>query len=162
MIPESMKDDVLIVPPPGQRMENGKVRRISSLGGQPWVINKFNDELHMKVAIHFMEWWYMKDTQLEFARRGGNPVNAAALNSDGFEDIQPWFKVLKYMLNEERARDFWHEPTYSEMLSFQQEAFTSYASGNSTDALATLDLIAAEQQKILYESGRTTTPPPSK
>ena len=162
MIPDNMKGDVLIVPPPGKRMEDGSVNRVTSLGGQPWVINKYNDDVHMKVAIQFMEWWYMKETQLEFARRAGNPVNAAALNSPGFEDIQPWFKVLKYMLNGERSRDFWHEPTYSEMLSFQQEAFTSYASGNTTDALETLNTVAAEQQRILYEAGRTTTPPPAK
>jgi multiple sugar transport system substrate-binding protein len=162
MIPDTLKGKVLIVPPPGYRMADGTVNRITSLGGQPWVINKFNDETHMQVAIQFMEWWYTKDTQLEFARRGGNPVNAEALNSPGFEDIQPWFKVLKYMLTEERARDFWHEPTYAEMLSFQQEEFTSFASGNSTDAMATLNSIAAEQQRILYEAGRTTTPPPAK
>jgi len=162
MIPDNMKDKVMIVPPPGKRMADGTVKRVTSLGGQPWVINKFNDDVHMKIAIQFMEWWYTKDTQLEFARRGGNPVNAAALNSPGFEDIQPWFKVLKYMLTEERARDFWHEPTYAEMLSFQQEEFTSFASGNSTDAMATLNSVAAEQQRILYEAGRTKTPPTAK
>jgi multiple sugar transport system substrate-binding protein len=161
MIPESMEGKVAIVPPPGRRLDNGEIRRIWSLGGQPWVINAFNDAAHMQVALDFMDWWYLEETQLEFARRGGNPALASVLNSPGFEDIQPWFRGFKYMLTGERSRDFWHEPTYAEMLSVQQAAFTGYATGEIDSAQEALDRAAREQQRILHEAGRTDTPPPA-
>jgi multiple sugar transport system substrate-binding protein len=161
MIPESMEGQVAIVPPPGRRLDNGDIRRIWSLGGQPWVINAFNDAAHMQVALDFIDWWYLEETQLEFARRGGNPALASVLNSPGFEDIQPWFRGFKYMLTGERSRDFWHEPTYAEMLAVQQAAFTGYATGEIDSAQEALDRAAREQQRILNEAGRTDTPPPA-
>ncbi|MBA7521836.1 hypothetical protein ES705_13947 [subsurface metagenome] len=124
------------------------------------MINKFNDEEHMRVAVDFLKWWYLPDTQLEFARRGGNPTDKATLNSPGFEDIQPWFRAYKYMLRTDRARDFWHEPKYSEMLAIQQEGWTSFASGLVKDAKNTLDWIACQQQKIMFEAGRSEIKPP--
>lgn len=161
MIPANLADKVLAVPGPGTKQADGTIKRVYSVGGQPWVLNKHNDKEHMEVAIHFMEWWYQKDTQLEFARRGGNPVTAEAINSEGFEDIKPWFKAYKYMLTEENARDFWHEPTYSEMLSYQQDKFTAFAAtgGTEADALAVLKDVARAQQKMLYEAGRTNVAP---
>ena len=159
MIPDAMEGMVEIVPPPGYRTADGELRRIWSLGGQPWVINAYNDPAHMQVALDFINWWYLPDTQLEFARRGGNPATADALNAPGFEDIQPWFRAFKYMLNSERARDFWHEPTYAEMLAVQQAAFTGFATGEYASAQEALDYAASEQQRILYEAGRTETPP---
>ena len=63
------------------------------------------------------------------------------------------------MLNSERARDFWHEPTYAEMLAVQQAAFTGFATGEYASAQEALDYAANEQQRILYEAGRTETPP---
>ncbi len=161
MIPESMEGKVTIVPPPGRRLPNGDIRRIWSLGGQPWVINAFNDPAHMQVALDFIDWWYLSETQLEFARRGGNPATADVLNSPGFEDIQPWFRAFKYMLTGERSRDFWHEPTYAEMLAVQQAAFTGYATGEVDSAQRALDYAACEQQRILHEAGRTDNPPPA-
>ncbi|MBA7575673.1 hypothetical protein ES708_17506 [subsurface metagenome] len=160
MLTPELKDKTLVVPPPGFEV-GGELKRVYSLGGQPWVVNAFNDEDHMLVAIDFLKWWYMTETQLEFARRGGDPVTKAAVESAGFEDIQPWFKVYKYMLTEERARDFWHEAKYAEMLALQQEAFTAYATGVVNDPEKVLDYVAYMQQKILYEAGRTETPPPS-
>jgi len=155
-----LRDETLIVPIPGF-IVNGKLKRVSSVGGQPWVVNKFNDKEHMQVAIDFLKWWYMTSTQLEFARRGGNPVTKAAIESPGFENIQPWFKAYKYSLTQENARDFWHEAKYSEMLSLQQAAFTAYATGQVKDTMKVLDYVAYYQQKILYEAGRTKTPPPA-
>lgn len=159
MMPEGGEDDVLIVPPPAFE-NNGEMTRIYSIGGQPWVLNAYNDAAHMQVALDFLEWWYLPETQLEFARRGGNPAVKSVLESDGFEDIQPWFRAYKYMLTEERARDFWHEPTYAEMLATQQEAFTAYATGQVDSAKRALDYAACEQQRILNEAGRSEIAPP--
>jgi multiple sugar transport system substrate-binding protein len=159
MMPEGGEDDVLIVPPPAFE-NNGEMTRIYSIGGQPWVLNAYNDAAHMQVALDFLEWWYLPETQLEFARRGGNPAVKSVLETEGFEDIQPWFRAYKYMLTEDRARDFWHEPTYAEMLAVQQEAFTAYATGQVESAKRALDYAACEQQSILYEAGRSEIEPP--
>lgn len=161
MVTEENADSVMVVPPPGYRLEDGSVRRIYSMGGQPWVINAYNDEAHMRVALDFLQWWYLPETQLEYANRGGNPTTAEALNAEGFDDINPWNRAYRYMLTTETARDFWHEPTYAELLALQQEGWTAYASGQVDDAMNTLNWIACEQQAIMYDSGRSETPAPA-
>lgn len=152
-------DKVLIVPPPTFKQADGSLNRTYTLGGQPWVINAFNEGDHMQVAIDFMKWWYQPETQLEFARRGGNPTDKATLNSDGFDDIQPHFRAFKYMLQENRSRDFWHDPNYSEMLAAQQEAFSAYMTDIVTDPMQALKFAACTQQGILYDAARTDIEP---
>jgi len=160
MITDQNRDRVMVVPPPGFKQKDGSLKRLYSIGGQPWVINAYNDEAHMTVAIDFLKWWYLPETQLEFAKRGGNPCVKAVLEGPGFEDIQPWFRAFKYMLKTTRSRDFWHEPKYSEMLAAQQEGFTAYATGSVDDPKLCLEYAACEQQKILYEAGRSKIKPP--
>lgn len=160
MITEENKDKVMVVPPPAVKQSDGSLKRVYSIGGQPWVINAFNDEAHMTVTIDFLKWWYLPETQLEFAKRGGNPAVKVTLEMPGFDDIQPWFRTMKYMLTEKNARDFWHDPKYSEMLAAQQEGFCGYASGQIEDPKLALEWIACEQQKILYEAGRSKIAPP--
>jgi len=153
--------ETMIVPPP-MHLQNGsgKPNRIYSMGGQPWVINAFNDKAHTQVAEDFMEWWYTEDVQMEFARRGGNPVIASVLNKPEFDDIKPWFRAYKYMLKASRGRDFWHHPMYAQMLAKQQEAFHAYITGKITDPQKALDYAAYHVQKILYDYGTTASPPP--
>jgi len=158
MITDKNRDRVMVVPPPGIRQKDGSIKRLYCIGGQPWVINAFNDKAHMMVAIDFLKWFYLPETQLEFAKRGGNPAVKSVLESPGFDNIQPWFRAYKYMLP--NSRDFWHEAKYSEMLAAQQEAFTSYATGEVSDPKLALDWAACEQQKILFEAGRTKIKPP--
>lgn len=155
-----IRENTMIVPPPGFINEEGELTRIYSMGGQPWVINAFNPPDKMRVAVDFLNWWYLPETQLEFARRGGNPTDADTLNDPSFEEINPWNRAYKYMLQPGRARDFWHEPNYSEMLAAQQEGFTAYASGQVDDAANTLDWIACQQQDILFDNDRTEVEPP--
>jgi multiple sugar transport system substrate-binding protein len=64
------------------------------------------------------------------------------------------------MIEDGRARDFWHEPNYSEMLALQQEEFTAYAAGEYDNALSVLQFVACEQQEILFDNGRTDIAPP--
>ncbi len=113
MITDENRDDVIVVPPPGFQQEDGSLKRLYSIGGQPWVINAFNDDAHMRVAVDFLKWWYQPEIQLEFAKRGGNPAVKSVLEDPGFDDIQPWFRAFKYMLRKDRSRDFWHDPKYS-------------------------------------------------
>ena len=160
MIPDELKGKVLVVPPPGFKQADGSIKRVYSLGGQPWVINAYNDDAHMRVAVDFLKWWYLPETQLDYAKRGGNPSDAATVNSPGFDEIQPWFRAYKYMMVSDNARDFWHEPTYAAMLSIQQEGFTAFATGQVNDAKNTLEWIACEQQKIQFEAGRSPIAPP--
>ena len=160
MVTEENADSVAIVPPPAFEGEDGELTRIYSMGGQPWVINSFNTPEQMRVAVDFLNWWYLPETQIEFAVRGGNPVTAEAMNDPSFEDINPWNRAYKYMLEDGRARDFWHEPNYSEMLALQQEEFTAYAAGEYDNALSVLEFVACEQQAILFDNGRTEIEPP--
>jgi multiple sugar transport system substrate-binding protein len=112
----------------------------------------------MRVAIDFMRWWYQPDVQLEFARRGGNPCDKATLERSDFDQIQPWFKAYKFMLDG-RSKDFWHHPNYSRMLSVQQEAFTSYMTGQTDDPMAALNYAACQQQQILHDAGTAAKAP---
>jgi multiple sugar transport system substrate-binding protein len=158
MIPDALKGKVLVVPPPAHIGADGKPNRIYTIGGQPWVINAFNDADHMQVSIDFFKWWYLPETQLEFAKRGGNPSDAATLNSPGFDEIQPWFRAHKFMLN--YSTDFWHDPRYSEMLAVQQDAWTGFMGGQVSSAEKALEYTACQQQKILYDEGNVQDAPP--
>lgn len=154
------KSKVMVVPPPGVKQADGSIKRVYSIGGQPWVVNAFNDAEHMRAAMDFLRWWYLPETQLEFAQKGGNPTTKAAVNAEGFEDINPWNRAFKYMLTTDHARDFWHVSKYSELLAAQQEGWTAFAAGQVTDAKNTLEWIACQQQKIMFDSGLSTVAAP--
>lgn len=152
-------DMVLITVPPGFRQEDGSLNRVYTLGGQPWVLNAFNDEAHMQVAIDFMKFWYLPETQLEFSRRGGDSAVKAVLDDPGYEDMQPHFRAYKYMIRDNRSKDFWHDPNYAELLAVQQEAWNGYITDVVTDAKLAMDYTACRQQEILYDAGRSDIEP---
>ena len=159
---EPKDGQAMIVPPPAHLINgDGKPNRIYSMGGQPWVINAFNDKEKMQVAEDFMEWWYTEDVQMEFARRGGNPVIKSVLNKPGFEDIKPWFRGYKWMLSTSKGRDFWHNPMYAVMMAKQQEAFHAYITDQVKDPKVSLDYAAYHVQKLLYDHGSTKIKPPA-
>lgn len=161
MIPEDLKGKVLALPHPKFTFPDGKVDVIGAMGGQPWVINSFNDEDHMRACIDFLKWWYTDETQGKFLKGGGLPWSKKGMENPNFEGEPPiYFEPFKYMLGEGKSRDFWHLPEYAELLAIQQEAYSAYAAGQVTDAKKVLDYIAAKQQAILFEKGRTTTPVP--
>ena len=157
MIPKALEGKVMVVPPPGFRDSSGKLVRNYIIGGQPWVINAFNDSAHMRVAFDFMRWWYLPETSADYLKRGGMPCDKATLSAPGFDAIYPWNRTYKYML--QRSSDFWHDPRYSEMLSVQQEAFTGYMAGQVADPLHALKYVACKQQAILYDEGTAQTAP---
>ena len=150
-------DDVLIVAPPGFRQADDSLNRVYTLGGQPWVLNAFNDEAHLQVAIDYMKFWYLPETQLEFSRRGGNTAVEAVLNDPAYEDLQPHFRSYKYMIT--RSRDFWHDPNYAEMLAAQQEAWGAYMTDVIDDPMLALQYTACQQQGILYDAERSEIEP---
>jgi len=150
-------EKVLIVPPPGFTQADGSLARTYTLGGQPWVFNAFNDADHQQVAIDYMKFWYSPEIQLEFAKRGGNPAVQAVLDDPSFESIQPHFRAYKYMID--KSQDFWHDPSYAEMLAVQQEAWNGYLTDVVTDPMQALKYTACKQQQILYDAGRSDIEP---
>jgi multiple sugar transport system substrate-binding protein len=123
------------------------------------VINAYNDGDHLQVAIDVMKWWYLPETQLEFAKRGGNPSDKPTLDAEGFDDIQPHFRSYKHMIREGRSRDFWHDPNYAELLAVQQEAWSAYVTDVVTDPMQALRYTACQQQAILFGNGRSDIEP---
>ncbi|CAA9564821.1 MAG: Maltodextrin ABC transporter, substrate-binding protein MdxE [uncultured Thermomicrobiales bacterium] len=152
-------ENVMIVAPPAFKQADGSLKRVYALGGQPWTINAFNDADHLQVAVDYMKFWYRPETQLEFARRGGNPSVKATLDDPEFDTLQPHFRAFKYMIREGRSRDFWHDPNYAEMLATQQEAFSAYLTGTVEDPMQALKYTACEQQGILFDGERTEIEP---
>lgn len=161
MVPPEMEGKVLVLPHPKPEWEGGPEEVIGAMGGQPWVINSYNDDDHMRACVDFLKWWYTDEAQAEFINNnGGLPWSKEGVEAPGFEELKPYTYAFKYMLGEGRSRDFWHLPEYAELLAIQQEAYSALAAGQVTDAKRVLDYIAARQQQILFEKGRTTTPVP--
>jgi multiple sugar transport system substrate-binding protein len=160
MVGRELEGKVDVVPPPSFRRRDGARRRVYPCGGQPWVINSRNDPDHMRVAVDYLRWWYLPETQAEYAKRGGIPVDRTTLSNPGFDGMHPWHRAYKYMHTGERTDDFWHDPCYVDLLAAQQAGFHSYASGEENDAGRVLERIACMQQKILFDAGRSTVSPP--
>ncbi len=149
-------DMVLSIPLPKW---NGKL--IGAMGGQPWVINSFNDDDHMRVAVDVLKWWYTKETQDKFIKNeGGLPWSKEGAANPEYLEVAHYVKPFLYMLEEGRSQDFWHLPEYAEMLAVQQEAFNGVATGTVKTSKEALEYAAAKQQQILFNAGRTQTAPP--
>ncbi len=151
-----LEGKILAVPHPKFEFPDGSIDVIGAMGGQPWVINKFNDDDHMRVAIDFLRWWYSDDAQAKFEDAGGLPWTADKVNAEGFEDSKYYARAFKEMLGEDKSRDFWHLPQYAELLAIQQEAYNKYAADpDAFDPKRVLDFIAVKQQEILLDNGVT-------
>ena len=138
---------------------NGQL--IGAMGGQPWVINAYNDDDHMRVAIDVLKWWYTKETQDKFIKEnGGLPWSKEGAENPEYLNVAHYVKPFLYMLSEGRSQDFWHLPEYAEMLAVQQEAFNGVATGTVKTSKEALEYAAAKQQQILFNAGRTQTAPP--
>ncbi len=157
MITPELKGKVEVMPLPTFKDQVGKPNRNYIIGGQPWVLNAFNDSEHQRVALDFMKWWFLPETMLAAAHRGLNPCDKATLTRPDFDSIQPWFRAYKFML--QYNSDFWHDPAYAAMLAVMQEGFTSFASGQVSDPLHALKYVACKQQQILFDEGTAKTAP---
>lgn len=151
-----LKDKVIACPHPKFEQADGSASVIGAMGGQPWVINSFNDDEHMRVAIDFLKWWYTDETQEKFIAKGGLPWTKAGVEAPGFEESSVYARAFKYMLGEGQSLDFWHVPEYAELLAIQQEAYNGYAAGQYTDPQQVLDYIAVKQQEVMLKNDRTT------
>jgi multiple sugar transport system substrate-binding protein len=55
---------------PGHKTDKGIVRW-SVIGGQPFVLMTWNTDVQNKEALDFCKWWLSTDTQIAFAKAGG-------------------------------------------------------------------------------------------
>jgi len=161
MVPKELDGKVFALPHPKVAFDGGPAGVIGAMGGQPWVLNKFNDDDHMRASVDFLKWWYTDDTQKKFLAKGGLPWSKKGVANPLFDGPPPvWFEPFTVMLKDGNSRDFWHLPEYAELLAIQQEGYSGFASDQYKDAKAVLDSIAAKQQAVLLEKGRTTVPIP--
>lgn len=151
----ALEGKVIACPHPRFTFADGSVDVIGAMGGQPWVINSYNDDDHMRVSIDFLKWWYTDETQAKFIAKGGLPWSKKGVEAAGFEESSVYARAFKEMLGEGKSRDFWHLPEYAELLAIQQEAYNGFAAGQYTDAKKVLDFIAVKQQELLLSKGRT-------
>jgi multiple sugar transport system substrate-binding protein len=157
MITDQNRDKVMVVPAPGFKQPDGSINRLWCIGGQSWVVNNFCTPEEKQAVFDFLKWWYQSDTQIEFAKKGGNPADKATLENPQFDSINPWNRAMKYMIP--FNRDFYHSPKYAELLAIQQEAFTSYVTGAMNDPSKALNWAAARQQQVFFDLGDTEKKP---
>jgi len=150
--PETSKvaDKIAFAQLPGLKTDNGVVRW-SVIGGQPFVLMTWNTDLQTKEALDFVKWWMSKDTQIAFAKAGGQSASMTVINDPSYVTFRPWNRTWAPSLKWQK--DFWHVPEFFELLTEQQEEYTKAVTGQQ-DAKTTLDNIAAFQEKTLKEAGR--------
>jgi multiple sugar transport system substrate-binding protein len=135
----------------GLKKPDGSIERTYNIGGQPFVLTTWNNEEVTKEAIEFCKWWLSKDTQVAFAKAGGQSGLRSVFNDPQYKTFRPWNHAFGPSLDWQR--DIWHIPEFFELLVQQQEEFDKAITGQQ-DAKTTLDRIAKFQEKALTEAGR--------
>jgi multiple sugar transport system substrate-binding protein len=135
---------------PGLRQPDGRIVRWSNIGGQPFVLTTWNDEEMQRELIDFVKWWLSKETQMEYARRGGLSARRSVYTNPEYAKIRPWNHAWAPSLDWQK--DLWHVPTYFELLVQAQEEYNKAITGQQS-AKETMDNIAAFQQQHLTEEG---------
>ncbi len=143
-------DKVAFAQLPGHKTDKGIVRW-SVIGGQPFVLMTWNTDLQNREALDFVKWWLSKDTQIAFAKAGGQSALKSVYTDPSYVTFRPWNRTWAESLDWQK--DFWHIPEFFELLTEQQEEFTKAITGQE-DAKAALDNIANFQEKTLKADGR--------
>jgi len=135
---------------PGLVNGDGQTSRWSNVGGQPFVLTTWLSDTERQEAIDFVKWWLSPETQIAFAKAGGQSGLQSVHNSPEYSTYRPWNHAFGPSL--EWQRDLWHVPEFFELLVQQQEEFDNAITGQKTAAEA-LASIAAFQQELLTEAG---------
>ncbi|MEZ4610712.1 MAG: hypothetical protein R2838_10770 [Caldilineaceae bacterium] len=160
MIPPEMEGKALAVPHPKFVFPDGETKVIGAMGGQPWVINSYNDDDHMRVCIDFLKWWYSDEAQQVFINdNGGLPWSKAGVEAEGFEELKPYTGLQIHVGRRPLAR-FLASARVRRVAGHSAGGYSAYASGQVDDPKRVLDYIAAKQQEILFDKGRSQTPVP--
>ena len=106
------------------------------IGGQPFVLMTWNTDLQNKEALDFVKWWLSKDTQIAYAKAGGQSALKSVYTDPSYVTFRPWNRTWAESLDWQK--DFWHIPEFFELLTEQQEEYTKAITGQQ-DAKTTLD-----------------------
>jgi multiple sugar transport system substrate-binding protein len=120
------------------------------LGGMGMHISSYAPEDRQAEALNFIKWFQQPEIQKQWALAGGVPARKDALESPEFLEAAPWNRV--YAEEVPRLRDFWNIPEYAKLLNIQNTNVNAALNGTK-DPDQALDDIAAEQQRVLDESG---------
>jgi multiple sugar transport system substrate-binding protein len=135
---------------PGLRQADGSLVRWANIAGQPFVFTTWNDDETIREMLDFVKWWLSEETQLEFARRGGQSGRRSIYSRPEYNTFRPWNHTFAPSLDWQR--DLWHVPTFFELLVQAQEEYDKAITGQQS-AKETMDNIAAFQQQHLTEEG---------
>jgi len=134
----------------GLKKADGSIDRSYNIGGQPFVLMTWNDDTVNKEALEFVKWWLSKETQIAFAKAGGQSGIISVFEDEAYKTYRPWNHAFAASLPWQR--DIWHIPEFFELLVQQQAEFDKAITGQQ-DAKTTLDAVAKFQEKLLTESG---------
>jgi len=144
-------DKVAFARMPGTKQANGEMSRWSNIGGQPFVLTTWNSDAVEREAVDFVKWWLSPETQVKFAKAGGQSGLKSVYASPEYASYRPWNHAFGPSLDWQK--DVWHIPEFFELLVQQQEEFDKAITGQKT-AQEALDSIAEFQQELLTEAGR--------
>jgi multiple sugar transport system substrate-binding protein len=143
-------DKIAFAQAPGLRQPDGKIVRWQNIGGQPFVLTTWNSEEVTKESLDFCKWWLSKETQTEFARRGGQSALKSVYSQPDYATFRPWNRAWAPSLDWQK--DVWHVPDFYELLVNSQEEYVKAITGQQ-DAKTTMDNIAAFEQDLLSQAG---------
>ena len=97
------------------------------IGGQPFVLMTWNTDVQNKEALEFCKWWLSTDTQIAFAKAGGQSALKSVYTKPDYLTFRPWNRTWAESLDWQK--DFWHIPEFFPMLTEQQEEYTKAITG---------------------------------
>ncbi|MBE2316492.1 extracellular solute-binding protein [Solirubrobacter sp. CPCC 204708] len=120
------------------------------LGGMGLHVSKYIPEEKQAEALNFIKWFQTPEAQKKWAQLGGVPARNDVLNSPEFLEATPYNKVFTDSVTQ--LKDFWNLPEYAKLLNVHSTQVNAAISGTQQPDAA-LDKLAADEQKILDESG---------
>ena len=99
---------------PGLKTDKG-IERWSVIGGQPFVLMTWNTDVQNKEALDFVKWWLSKDTQIAYAKAGGQSALKSVYTDPSYVSFRPWNRTWAESLDWQK--DFWHIPEFFELLT---------------------------------------------
>lgn len=132
-------------------MRDGKMDRTGNLGGQPFVLTTWNDDVVVQEALDLVKWWLSEETQVAAVKSGGQSGLLSVMSNPDYDTWAPWNSVHRQTINFQK--DLWHVPEMFEMLTQQQEEFDRAITGQIS-AKDALDNIAIFQDELLRDAGR--------
>lgn len=134
----------------GLKKADGSIDRTYNIGGQPFVLMTWNDETTNTEALEFVKWWLSPETQVAFAKAGGQSGLKSVYQDASYNSFRPWNHAFGASIGNQK--DIWHIPEFFELLVQQQAEFDKAITGQQ-DAKTTLDAIAKFQEELLQETG---------